>query len=452
MTDDPFPSIQGSESWTARNSNRSPGIGYRPSQPELAEFWGANTDGWGGVPSERSALAISAFFCGVSLISEAMASMPLKVYKERKSGGWDYQDDHPVNYCLFQNTNGWQTPAAAKSLMQTHLFLSGNSISTIKRNGRGQAISFNPVMPVNVKFYIEQDNTPSYAIRDYPLADSEQLIYAKGERSPSYMDYRNDEVLHLKGFGVNPYVGLSTLFLARNGVNLTRTIEEFGRKFFNKGRPAGFLTKPGNISKDQRKVLTDEWEELQEGVRNAFSIGILSGGLDWKALGVTADDAQFLSNREFQVLEMARWLRIPPHMLGEVSKATNSNIETLTQEFITYTLLPWITRWEEELNLKMFTQKEHKMGFGCYFDVNNFLRGNSKTNSDIEKTDISIGKRTPDEVRVASRLNPYPNGIGSKPLVMASQLDLLERVDAGTSQLASSGGDNAPGKKPSSAK
>ena len=152
---DPFPEIAAAPGWSPVPSDRmdaisGPGIGYSPSSPELAEYWGFES----GLMGERSALALSAFFCGVSLISESMGVMPLKVFKERKSGGWDYQDQHPTNYCLYKSNNGWQTPSAFKSMVQSHLLMSGNSISVITRNGRGQGIQLDPYLPINVKFYI----------------------------------------------------------------------------------------------------------------------------------------------------------------------------------------------------------------------------------------------------------------------------------------------------------
>lgn len=424
-----IPEVPAAPTWNASGVTGN----YHPSSSDLSAFWGGDSY-FQSPASSSNALGISAFWCGAAIISEAMAMMPLEVWQERKSGGWDKRSDHPSNYMLNTSINGWLVPSHWKSLNQLAMIMGGNGINKITRNGRGQAIRLDFISQPNYRVYLREHNDPTYALRDYPLVENSHIIQMSPGQNISWEEYPFEDVLHLKAFGSDAYFGLSTLSIARKGINLTTAIETFGQRYYNKGRPAGFLTKPGRIGDDERKILRDEWKELYEG-ESAFNVGILSGGMDWKALGFTNDDAQFLQSREFQVLEFARWLRIPPHMLGEVSKATNSNIETLMLEFITFTLLPWIVRWEEELNQKIFTPREQSMGFKCFFDVDAFLRGDSKTRVTVDESDIRNGIRTIEEVRLARRLNPYPDGLGSEPLAMASQLDSLRRIVDGTSLL-----------------
>lgn len=436
MTDDDFlpevPWKPSSEISQVVASDRSDQFACSPSSAELAQMWGSWNEEY---VDDKKAMTIAAFYAGVCLICEAMAVMPIKVYKNLKSGGWDWQDQHVVNYCLNKTNNGWQTPSVYKSEIQSHLIFGGNSVSVITRNGRGQGIALKPYLPVNVKFQLEADDTPSYGLRDYPLADMENMIYSYGSRSPSYDKYYFDEVLHIKNFSTNGYVGLSTLKQARSSLKLSLTVDRFGHKIYSKGRPAGWVTRDGKLTKAAKQQIRDEWHDLQEGVENAFNVGILSGGLKWQAMGYTADDAQYLQTRNFQVLEVARWLRIPPHMLAELTKATNSNIEQLMLEFIMFTLMPWVTRWEEEINLKMFTPKEQAMGYVALFDTDAWLRGDTITRAKVEEAQLRNGTRTIDEVREKSHLAPYAEGIGAKPLIMASQLDTLENVIDGTSKL-----------------
>jgi HK97 family phage portal protein len=448
---DPFPMIAAAPDWSQDQAAGTIGD-YRPNQGRMAELWGVNDSGYSTTVTERSALAITAFFCGVSLISEAMGMMPLQVWKKNTTDeGWTHQDQHPVNYCLSVSPNGWQTPSSIKSLIQAALILAGNGVCRIERNGRGQGVGIEFVPPPNVQYYIEADNSPSYGIRNYPIVNNSLILQLKGVRPAGYLAYDWDEVLHFKAFGTDSYSGLSTLNVARNSLSLTQNVESFGYKYYNKGRPAGFLTKKGiGLTDPQRETVRQEWETLYSGA-NQFSVGVLHGGWSWESLGYTNDDAQFLQTRQFQVLEIARLLRVPPHMLGEISKATNSNIETLMMDFITFTLLPWIIRWEEELNLKMFTPREQAMGFQCFFDVDVFLRGDSKTRATVEEMDIRNGTRTIEEVRLASRRNPYADGTGKKPLIIASQLDTLERVEAGTSLLQGTPAP-APTKEPANGK
>lgn len=443
-----LPEVKPSPGWQAADRD-SDSRGTRTEQ-QLKELWLTDFDDYGYIDrpvSEKAALSIAAFFSGVTLICEAMGAMPINVYKPRKSGAWDLQRDHPVQFALNRTVNGWLTPSRFKSGMQAKLLLDGNAVGLVKRNGRGQGIAIEPVMPCNVEYFINADNSPSYGIRDYPVVGSDHNITIRGNRSNKFVEYYNEEILHFTSFSLNGYTGLSTLKQARSGLDLSLTVEAFGKKFFTKGRPAGFLTKDGRLGDKQKEVLRAEWKELQEGVHNAFNIGFLSGGWDWKSMGYTNDDAQYLATREFQVLEVARFLRIPPHMLAELGKATNSNIEELMLEFIVYTLLPWIVRQEEELDLKMFTPREQSMGFRCIYDVDAWLRGDADTRAMSSEKNIRNGITTIQEERNKMFLPEYEDNIGGKPLVIASQLDTLERVMNGTSKLH---GTDKPTTKPAS--
>lgn len=433
---------------SAEMSARVPTGSYAPSDPRMIELWGDDYSAYTGTPvSQRAALSQSAFFGGVVLISEAMGSIPIKVYKQTKGGAWEHIDQHPVQYAFGTTVNGWMTPSTWKSVNQTHLLMSGGGVSAITRNGRGQGVKLKSFLPVNTRYYITKAGDPRYSLRDAPYSESDDLLIDQsGAPYGEFEFYDYDEVLHHKAFGLNGYTGLSVLKLARSTLNLNATIDSFGHKFFNKGRPAGFLTKDGNLQTKQKEALKEEWYELQQGVQNAFNVGILSGGLKWQPIGYTNDDAQYLQSRDFQVLEIARWLRIPPHMLGQLDKATNSNIEQLMLEFITFTLAPWLVRSEEEINLKMFTPKEQAMGYQVFYDVDCFLRGDSKTRATVEEMDLRNGVRTLDETRDGKRLPRYEDGIGAKPLIMASQLDTLENVIAGKSPLQGkgNGGETTP--------
>jgi HK97 family phage portal protein len=421
----------GSSPQRAEMSQRVPNTAYSPSDSRMAELWGNETR-----VSQQTALSQSAFFSGVVLIAESMASIPIKVYKQTKGGTWEHIYDHPVQYAFGSAINDWMTPSVWKSVNQTHLLMSGGAVSTIARNGRGQGIALKSFLPINTRYYIQRDGSPQYSLRDAPYSESDDLLISQSGAPYGEFEYYNyDEVLHHKAFGVNGYTGYSVLKLARSTLQLNSTIDAFGHKFFNKGRPAGFLTKDGNMQGKQKDLLKDEWHDLQEGVQNAFNVGILSGGLKWQPIGYTNEDAQYLQSRSFQILEIARWLRIPPHMLGHLDKATNSNIEQLMLEFITFTLAPWLCRSEEEINLKMFTRKERSLGYQVFYDVDCFLRGDSKTRATVEEMDLRNGVRTIDEIRNNRKMPVYDAGIGSKPLIMASQLDTLENVIAGTSPL-----------------
>ena len=422
----------------ATMSNRTPTTTFGP-QSSLSELdlWGAPNDPNGVVVTDSTALTLMPFLSGVTLISEAMAVMPLVVYRKNKSGGRDPAYDHPVQYCLQKTNNGWMTPSVFKSFSQGCLLMAGNSVGEIVRNFRGQAIEIHHWLPRNTQYGVDSDGCPMYGVMGstyqsptLPVVEFNRngTVFPKAEWFPY------TECVHLKGFSTDGFIGRSPITCAKNMLALSLTIEQFGMRNYTKGRPVGFLTKPEKMTRDQRDLLREEWREMYEGVQNALKVGVLSGGMDWKSMGFTNDDAQFLQTRNFQVLEIARLLHIPPHMLGDLSQATETNIEQLFLEFITTTLQPWMKRWQEELNLKLFTPKE-QFTYEIEFDIDAYLRGDKLNTAKVDEVHLKNGTRTLDELRIRDGLNPYEEGIGAKPFMMASQLDTVQNVVNGTSKL-----------------
>lgn len=396
---------------------------------------------WGNDPTsnirvtEATSLGLSAFWAGVTIISEAMASMPITVWRIRKGGGKDRADQHPAQYCLDKTTNGWQTPSTFKSFTQGCLLMSGNSVAEIVRNGRGQCTELRHWLPRNTMYGVDGRGFPMYGVMGsayqsaaLPIVDYRNYEIPKPEWFPC------EEVCHFSGFGTDGYLGLSTLAVARSSLSLGLTIEQFADRFFTSGRPTGFLSKDGNLSKDQRDVIRQEWKELHEGVRNALNVGVLSNGMTWQQMGFSSNDAQFLQTRAFQLTEVCRWLRISPHMLGDLSQVTEANIEQLMLQFITYTLLPWMTRWCEQMNLKLFTPME-QFTYYTEFDIEAFLAGDRVSKAKADTENIRNGTRTPQECRDRDGFNKYEDGSGAVPLAMASQLSSLKMTEDGTSPL-----------------
>lgn len=426
-------------------SSRVPSTTFGP-QSSLAELdlWGVSNDPNNIVVTDSTALTLMPFLAGVGLISESIGTMPINVWKVRKSGGRDIADQHPAMYCLQKTNNGWMTPTVFKSFAQGCLLMSGNAVGEIVRNFRGQAVEVHHWLPRNTQYGVDGNGDPMYGIMGTAY-QSPTLPVVEFNRNTSMLPkpewFAYTECIHLKGFSTDGYIGRSPIAMARNALALGLTIEQFGMRNYTKGRPVGFLTKPERMTKDQRNDLREEWREMYEGVQNALKVGVLSGGMDWKAMGFTNDDAQFLQTRQFQVLEIARLLRLPPHMLGDLSQATETNIEQLFLEYITMTLQPWTTRWEDELNLKLFTPKEQFI-YEVEFDYDSFLRGDKLNTAKVDEINLKNGARTLDEVRLRDGMNPYDGGIGSQPFMMASQLDTVQNVVDGKSKLQG-GGDPA---------
>lgn len=421
-------------------SARSPTTQFRPSDPGLSAFWGGSSQE--GAITDRQALTISAWWAGLTLICESIAMMDLNVFRRRDDGGWDLADDHPVNYMFSSSTNGWMIPAAFKSFGQACAIMDGNFVCEIVRNGRGQAVNLHHWLPANTYYGYSPDLNPMYGVIGNGVDTGVPVIYEANRRfntqglNPTW--FPHTEVIHVKGFSLNGFLGAKTLDAARMNLTTSSIMERFQQRQFAKGRPTGFLTTSTHLTDDQLKELRREWKEIHETVDNAFSVGVLHGGIGWEGMGFTNDDSRLLENKASSVLDVSRWLRIPPHMLGDLTKATEVNIEHLFLEFVTTTLMPWIARWEQELNLKLFTPRE-RTRYRTFYNLASFFRADRKTMAEVEKADLASGKRTIDEVRLEGRLNPHPDGIGSHPLIMASQLDTLKNVINGVSALHGKG-------------
>lgn len=412
-------------------SARTPVGTIKPDSKDVSLF--SSPDSFERV-SPGDSLTVSSWWGGLCLICNGLASLPLQVWRDNASGGQDHADQHPVNYCLEATNNGWQTPSVFKSLLQACNFLAGNSVADIKRNSYGQCEKITPWLPEFTHFGVDGNNEPVYGVTGV-LPQIGLVVPNSGRNfvtTPQWLPYT--EVLHIKNFSTNGYLGISTLYAARSALRTGIARNQFGQRTFEKGRPAGFFTKDGMLGDAQRKLLKEEWKEMNEGPLNSFNIGILSNGIGWQSMGYTADDAQFVQSSGLSVLDFCRFLNIPPPLLGDLTNSSDGKIIELMLYFLQHTLLPWIIRWEEELNLKLFTPRERPK-YRARFNLAAFLRGDILTAAKVNEIQIRNGIRTLDEIRLAEHHSPYPDGSGSKPLIIASQLDTLANVASGKSQL-----------------
>lgn len=258
-------------------------------------------------------------------------------------------------------------------------------------------------------------------------------IYKYMEPSIPQLEMDRSEVLHVNNYSWDGLVGIAPLTLFRETLGLTVAANRYTSEFFKKGgRPLGFLTKPSIITLPQRETLQQEWAELHSGIDNAHNVGILSGGLDWKDIGLNNQDAQLLGLRNFQRYLISEIFRVPLALLNDPDqKSTSTSIETLMIQFIIFTMLPLMRKWENEMNMKMFTPKEQFTYF-LEHDPTIFLRGDQKTMAEVDEILVRNGIKTIDAVRRSRNMNAYPDGLGKDPLVMSSQMATLKAVKDGT--------------------
>ena len=326
-------------------------------------FLGGTTSG--KTVTERSAMQMTAVYSCVRILAEAVAGLPLHLYRYNSDGGKEKAIDHPLYLLLHDEPNPEMSSFVFRETLMTHLLLWGNAYAQIIRNGKNQVVALYPLMPnkmsvdrdENGKLYYTYYRGSDEAIRDRQYAVKLQ---------PS-------DVLHIPGLGFDGLVGYSPIAMAKNAIGMAIACEEYGAKFFANGAaPGGVLEHPGTI-KDPARV-RESWQHTFGGSGNANKIAVLEEGMKYTPIGISPEQAQFLETRKFQINEIARIFRVPPHMVGDLEKSSFSNIEQQSLEFVKYTLDPWIVRWEQSIMRSLLLQSEKKEYF-VKFNLEGLLRG-----------------------------------------------------------------------------
>lgn len=360
----------------------------------MREWLGVNTEE--GMPrvNEHTALNLSAFWAGVRIISESIASLPLHAYRRSEDDRISNERDTFAESVLRkpnQNTGSM----LFRETLQSHALTWGNGYAEIIRDFAGNPLRLIQITPDRVKPFFSDGGSVAYE------------IYVEGGEN-RYIP--QDRMLHLRGLGFDGLVGYSVVGMARRSLGISISAEEYGNRFFgNDSTPGGVLVHPGQLSESAAKMLKSSWEEKQRG-KNRGRVAVLEEGMKFEPMSIPNADAQFLETRQFQITEIARWLNMPPHLLRDLSHATFSNIEEQSLEWVVYTLRPWLVRWEQELTEKLFRPKELRQGYFVEHSIDGLLRGNMESRYRAYTSAINTGWKTINEVRRHENLNPVEDG------------------------------------------
>lgn len=378
---------------------------WSSSSPELARVWGASPVSAGIHVSEHTALNYSAFWAAVNGISGDVSSLPLNLYRRIEGGGKERYDAHPLYRILHDNPNPEMTSMTFRRTLMAHVLTWGNGYAEIERDGAGRVKALWPLMP--------------YAVT--PFRDSGRLLYrVANDGSNAEVIFNPSDILHVPGLGFDGTMGYSIVAKARESIGLGLAAERFGGSFFGNGSTmGGILSHPGKLGDVGRKNLKDSIEARHQGVDRAHKFMVLEEGMTYARVGINPDDAQFLETRQFQVAEIARWFNMPPHKLADLSRATFSNIEQQSIDYLRTTLMPWLEAWEQELMFKLISPLERRQQLIEHV-TEGVLRGDAQARSEFYSKLFSIGAVTINEIRSRENLNPIPGGDTSfVPLNMA---------------------------------
>lgn len=369
------------------------------SSPSYSYMFGRSDSG--KRVSDRTALQHTVVYACVRVLSEAIAQLPLHVYKYTDKGK-ERVPKHPLYFLLHDQPNPEMTSFIFRETLMSHLLIYGNAFSQIIRNGLGEVTGLYPLTPDRVKVDRDDKNRLIYKYSRYDEANPN--LKEQGE-----IILKAEDVLHIAGLGFDGLVGYSPIAMAKNAIGISLACEEYGATFFKNGAtPSGVLEHPGVVN-DYEKI-RQSWRSAYGGA-NSHGTAIVEEGMKYKPISIPNNEAQFLETRKFQVEEIARLYRVPLHMIGDLEHATFSNIEQQSLEFVKYTLDPWLVRWEQSLQKSLLSDSEKGQYF-IKFNVEGLLRGDYASRMQGYATARQNGWMSANDIRELEDMNAIPDEQG----------------------------------------
>ncbi len=378
-------------------------------------FGGVGNDSF----EQKEAFASSYVWRAVNVLSDAMSGMNIGVFEKKENGDVVRVKSHPADYLLNIEPSPLYSAFTYRSTGMVHIGITGNFFSRIMYRPNGDLDEFLLLPPEQLTaIFIKPNRTLQY---DFHGID--KIL-------------RSDEVLHVPGLSFNGFMGKNPIEAHRDTLVLDRESRTYGKKFYQNGAfLSGVLEVPGPLSDPAYARLKNSWHKAYGGSGNAGSTAILEEGTKFNPIRLSPNDAAWIATRKNIAEEVARIYGIPLHMLMELTRSTNNNIEHQGLEFVLYSVMPWVRRWEDELNRKLFKKRGEQNLFVRY-DIEELMRGDMKTTSDyISKLQVS-GNLTINEVRKKFLNLPGVEG-GDKILVQANNMAPLEDVVNGKTILQS---------------
>lgn len=359
-------------------------------------YMGGSTSG--KTVTERSAMQMTAVYSCVRILAEAIAGLPLHVYRYNSDGGKEKAIDHSLYRLLHDEPNPEMSSFVFRETLMTHLLLWGNAYAQIIRNGKNEIVALYPLMPNKMSVDRDEDGRLYYT---YYRGTDEAI-----KNKEFAVTLQPSDVLHIPGLGFDGLVGYSPIAMAKNAIGMAIACEEYGAKFFANGAaPGGVLEHPGTIKDPQR--VRESWQSTFGGSGNANKIAVLEEGMKYTPIGISPEQAQFLETRKFQINEIARIFRVPPHMVGDLEKSSFSNIEQQSLEFVKYTLDPWVIRWEQSIQRSLLNSEEKKKYF-AKFNVEGLLRGDYQSRMNGYAIGRQNGWMSANDIRELENLDRIP--------------------------------------------
>ncbi len=392
---------------------------FGTSGDDAAKWWpslGTRKTAAGANVGPASALGLPAYFACVRVLAEDTAKLPLKIYREDADGTKSIETEHAASRLLRRVPNREMTPFTVRETLTAWAAGWGNGYAEIVRDNSGKLQELSPIHPSRVTIR-RVDGRIVYEVRS-DIAGLESVGLTP------------DEVFHLHGLGD----GLSGFSVARIGaesIGAAMAAESFVSTFYgNNTTIGGTLKHPGKLSEPARANLRESWQKMHGGPENAHKVAILEEGVEFSPTTVSPRDAQFIEGRQFDVETVCRWFRMPPHKIQHLLRATFTNIESQGIEYVTDTLVPWLTRWEQEIARKLLADDEELY---AKHEVNGLMRGDAAARGAFYSQLFQIGAMTVNEIRRLEDMEPSTDPAANKHFVQGA---LVPIGDAGKNQVS----------------
>ncbi|MDD5487277.1 MAG: phage portal protein [Dehalococcoidales bacterium] len=342
------------------------------------------------------AMKYTAVFACIRVLGETAANVPMLLYRKKDNGEREPRNDLSVYDIFHDKPNDEMSPFNFKEACMASLNLGGNSVCERLVNRKGELVGLYPYQWQQVRI----DRHPDTARLRYTIIGD-----------PSNRELTREEVFHIPGLSLDGVIGLSPIEYASSAIQLGRSYEQFGVNLYKNGaNPSGALSAPGTLKDEAFLRLKKQIKEEWTGLKNTGVPLLLEGGTEFKQFTIKPADAQLIENKRFQLEDIARIYRVPMHLIQDLSRSTNNNIEHQSLEFVMYTMLPWFKRWEENIKTQLLTPAERKAGFYIEFKVDGLLRGDAASRASAYAKGRQWGWLSVNDIRRLENMPPIPNG------------------------------------------
>lgn len=396
------------EALLGQRSIENPSVPISQLTPEH-EFWNTLTGGGvsdSGVRVNRNVgLSYAAVWRAINLISRDVAKLPLLVYARLDAGGKERAMKHPAYRLLRRKPNQYMKAFDFKQTLMGHALLNGNGYGYIFRAGDGAPLEVLPLSP-DVTWPVREDGRLWYVTTidpgDGQVSETRKLL--------------PENVLHIKGLGFDGLVGYDVLSYAKETIGLGIGLRRYGARFFKNNAASGVLFEcPGKMSETAEENFLKSWDTIHSGLDNAHKTAILQQGITAKIMTVDARRAQLKEMREFELRDVANFLGVPPHKVGDTTRTAYASLEQENQAYLDEALDGWLCQWEEECTDKLLAEKEKaEDSHFCEFVREALVRVDFATRVEGTVKQVNNGLMCPDEGRALQNMGPLPDGEGKK--------------------------------------